>query len=81
MRSRTDQRARASKTSYSDISIGVTSPDSTEPIIGDGDAGLKRRLGVVGLTAVGFSNIIGAGWLLPQCNAAQSAARRRWWHG
>lgn len=34
---------------------------------------LQRQLGVVGLTAVGFSNIVGSGWLFAAMYAAQTA--------
>lgn len=37
------------------------------------DPGLKRSLGVVGLTAIGFSNIVGSGWLFSSMYAARIA--------
>jgi amino acid transporter len=37
------------------------------------DSGMQRRLGVGGLTAIGFSNIVGSGWLFAAMYAAQIA--------
>lgn len=37
------------------------------------DRGMRRRLGLGGLTAVGFSNIVGSGWLFAAMYAAQIA--------
>jgi amino acid transporter len=40
---------------------------------GDQDARLRKKLGFGGLTAIGFSNIFGSGWLFAAMYAAQTA--------
>jgi len=47
----------------------VVSTARTEPT----EERLKRRLGFWGLTAIGFSNIVGSGWLFAALYAAQTA--------
>ena len=47
----------------------VVSTPRTEPT----EERLKRRLGFWGLTAIGFSNIVGSGWLFAALYAAQTA--------
>jgi len=47
----------------------VVSTPRTEPT----EERLRRRLGFWGLTAIGFSNIVGSGWLFAALYAAQTA--------
>jgi amino acid transporter len=47
--------------------------DGTVAALDSRDVDLKRRLGVGGLTAIGFSNIVGSGWLFAAMYAAQTA--------
>ncbi len=48
------------------------SPDPSDAAAAP-DRGMRRQLGVGGLTAIGFSNIVGSGWLFAAMYAAQIA--------
>ncbi|MEJ2889848.1 APC family permease [Actinomycetospora aeridis] len=48
-------------------------PDASDTEVGAEEGRLRRRLGVGGLTAIGFSNIVGSGWLFAALYAAQIA--------
>ncbi|NEB77177.1 APC family permease [Streptomyces sp. SID14478] len=50
-----------------------TSTVSTDTAVGDEERRLRRDLGFWGLTAIGFSNIVGSGWLFAAMYAAQTA--------
>ena len=43
------------------------------PVIESQERRLRRDLGFTGLTAIGFSNIVGSGWLFAAMYAAQIA--------
>ncbi|HEY1974198.1 MAG TPA: hypothetical protein VGH89_40035, partial [Pseudonocardia sp.] len=51
--------------------LGVPGPDAEA--IQAQERRLRRHLGVGSLTAIGFSNIVGSGWLFAAMHAAQIA--------
>ncbi|HEY2204471.1 MAG TPA: hypothetical protein VGH99_08355 [Pseudonocardia sp.] len=50
---------------------------AAEPTPGVEERRLRRHLGLGSLTATGFSNIVGSGWLFAAMNAPRRPARPR----